>query len=95
VLPMLEFQWDPAKAPSNLQKHGVPFEYAARVFLDERRQEGVDTRHRYGEERLITVGSIEERVYVVAYTRRRAAIRLISARKANARETQKYQAFSA
>lgn len=92
---MLEFQWDPAKAVRNLQKHGVPFEYAARVFLDERRQDGVDTRHRYGEERRITVGSLEGRVYVVAYTRRRAAIRLISARKANARETQKYHAFSA
>ena len=92
---MLEFQWDPTKAVSNLQKHGVPFEYATRVFLDERRQDGVDRRHTYGEERRITIGSIEGQVYVVAYTRRRAAIRLISARKANARETQKYHAFSA
>jgi uncharacterized protein len=92
---MLEFQWDPAKAVSNLQKHGVPFEYVTRVFLDQRRQDGVDRRHTYGEERRITVGSIEGRVYVVAYTRRRAAIRLISARKANARETQTYHAFSA
>jgi uncharacterized DUF497 family protein len=92
---MLEFQWDSAKAASNLQKHGVPFDYATRVFLDRRRQDGVDRRHTYGEERRITVGSIEGRVYVVAYTRRRAAIRLISARKASARETQKYHAFSA
>ena len=92
---MLEFQWDPAKPASNLQKHGVSFDYAARVFLDLRRQDGVDRRHRYGEERRITIGSNEGRVYVVAYTRRRAAIRLISARKANARETQKYHTFSA
>jgi uncharacterized DUF497 family protein len=40
---MLEFQWDPVKAASNLQKHGVSFDYAARVFLDLRRQEGVAT----------------------------------------------------
>ena len=92
---MLDFQWDPEKAASNLQKHGVSFDYATRVFLDPRRQDGVDKRHRYGEERRITVGVIEGRVYVVAYTRRRAAIRLISARKANARETQKYHTFSA
>jgi uncharacterized protein len=92
---MLEFQWDPAKADSKLEKHGVSFEYAARVFLDERRQGGLDRRRRYGEERRVTIGSIEGRVYVVAYTRRRAAMRLISARKANARETQKYQIFSA
>jgi uncharacterized protein len=92
---MLEFQWDSAKAASNLQKHGIPFDYVTRVFLDQRRQDGIDRRHTYGEERRITIGSIEGRVYVVAYTRRRAAIRLISARKANARETQKYHAFSA
>jgi uncharacterized DUF497 family protein len=92
---MLEFQWDTAKAASNLKKHGVSFEYATRVFLDRRRQDGVDTRRTYGEERRTTIGIIEGRVYVVAYTRRRAAIRLISARKANARETQKYHTFSA
>jgi len=92
---MFEFQWDPAKAASNLQKHGVSFDYAARVFLDLCRQDGVDRRHHYGEERRITIGSIEGRVYVVAYTRHRAAIRLISARKANDRETHKYHTFSA
>ena len=92
---MLEFQWDPAKAAANLQKHGVPFEYAARVFLDSHRQDHVDRRHTYGEERRITIGNIDGRVYVVAYTHRRAAIRLISARKANARETQTYHTVSA
>jgi uncharacterized protein len=92
---MLEFQWDPAKAASNLEKHGVSFEYATRVFLDAHRQDGVDRRRQYGEERRTTIGIIERGVYVVAYTRRRAAIRLISARKANARETQKYHTFSA
>jgi uncharacterized protein len=92
---MLDFEWDSEKAASNLQKHGVPFEYATRVFLDQRRQDGIDSRRPYGEQRRITIGSIEGRVYVVAYTRRRAAIRLISARKANARETQRYHTFSA
>ena len=29
-----EFEWDDAKARANLAKHGVPFGYAARVFLD-------------------------------------------------------------
>lgn len=29
-----EFEWDDAKARANLAKHGVPFDYAARVFLD-------------------------------------------------------------
>jgi uncharacterized DUF497 family protein len=91
---MLEFEWDPAKAASNLRKHGVSFDYATRVFLDLRRRDGVDRRHRYGEERRIIIGGIEGRVYIVAYTRRQAAIRLISARKANARETRQYHTFS-
>ena len=29
-----DFQWDPAKALSNLNKHGVTFDQAATVFLD-------------------------------------------------------------
>jgi uncharacterized protein len=92
---MFEFQWDTVKAATNLEKHGVSFDYATAVFLDPHRQDGRDTRHNYGEERRITVGVIDGRVYVVAYTRRRAAVRLISARKANARETQQYHTFSA
>ena len=30
----LEFEWDEEKANINLQKHGIPFETAAKVFLD-------------------------------------------------------------
>ncbi len=29
-----EFEWDPEKAESNLQKHGVSFAEAATVFFD-------------------------------------------------------------
>jgi uncharacterized DUF497 family protein len=34
MFPPTEFEWDNAKAASNLTKHGVPFAFAARVFLD-------------------------------------------------------------
>jgi uncharacterized DUF497 family protein len=91
---MLDFEWDPTKAESNLDKHGVPFEYATRVFLDPHRRDDVDTRHDYGEERRSTAGAIEGRVFVVVYTRRGSVIRLISARKANDRETEKYHEVS-
>jgi uncharacterized DUF497 family protein len=92
---MLEFEWGSAKAASNLTKHGVPFAYATRVLVDLHRLDTVDTRRHYGEERRITMGVIEGRVYVIAYTRRRSVIRLISARKANARETTQYHTLSA
>ena len=91
---MLDFEWDPTKAASNLDKHGVPFEYATRVFLDPARLDHVDRRQPYREERRVIMGTIEDRVYVVAYTRRRSIIRLISARKANAREIKRYHTLS-
>jgi len=84
------FGWDDRKAAENLAKHGVPFEYAARVFLDRRRLDREDTRRDYGEQRRLTLGKIEGRLFAVAYTPRSTAIRLISARKANERERRKY-----
>jgi uncharacterized protein len=86
----MEFEWDPAKASSNIAKHGVPFEYAARVFLDPLRIDRADTRRAYGEPRRIAVGEIEGRLFVVSYTPRGRLIRLISARKANRRERKGY-----
>jgi uncharacterized DUF497 family protein len=84
------FEWDERKAAHNLTKHGVPFEYAARVFLDRRRLEAEDTRRAYGELRWLTLGKIEGRLFAVAYTRRGEMIRLISARKASEREQRRY-----
>lgn len=84
------YEWDEAKAAQNVEKHGVPFEYAARVFLDPGRLDAEDTRRAYGEQRRLTLGEIEGRVYAVAYTVREAVIRLISARKANEREQRRY-----
>ena len=90
----IDFEWDEIKAAANVHRHAVPFEYAARIFLDERRLDTVDDRHEYGEARRLTLGRIEERVFVVVYTVRGDVIRLISARKANGRETRRYEALS-
>ena len=83
------FEWDHRKAAQNVAKHGVPFEYAARVFRDAHRLDSEDDRH-YGEQRRLTLGKIEGRLFAVAYTPRGTVLRLISARKANAREQRKY-----
>lgn len=90
----MDFEWDDAKAASNEAKHGVPFPYAARVFLDPQRLDGPDLRKDYGEDRRIVVGAIEGRVLVVAYTIRGQVLRLISARKANEREQKRYHSVS-
>ena len=85
-----DFEWDDAKAASNLAKHGVPFAYAARVFLD---LEAIDidaSRPGDGEARRKVIGMIEGRIYSVVYTEREDCIRLISARRCNAKEERLY-----
>lgn len=87
------FEWDDAKAASNLRKHDVAFEDAARVFLDPRRVDAVDDRADYGEERWLTIGWVAPAVLMVVHTLRGAdgkVIRIISARKANASERAHY-----
>jgi len=79
------FEWDDDKAEANYAKHGIP-----RVFDDPFRFEIEDDRFYYGEERIITLGLIDGRVYVVIYTPRDDRCRIISARKANARESRRY-----
>lgn len=83
-------EWDDDKAEANYAKHGIPFELAVRVFDDPFRLEIEDDRFDYGEERIITLGLIDSRVYVVIYTPRDECCRIISARKANARESRRY-----
>jgi uncharacterized protein len=84
------FEWDDAKAASNLAKHGVPFDYATRVFLDEAIVDFDASREADGEARRKAVGAIEGRVFTVVYVQRKEAIRIISARRANATERKAY-----
>lgn len=85
-----QFEWDDDKAEANNTKHGIPFDLAVRVFDDPFRFEIEDDRFDYGEERIIALGLIDSRVYVVIYTPREDRCQIISARKANARESRRY-----
>jgi uncharacterized protein len=87
---VVEFEWDSAKAALNHRKHGVSFPYATRVFLDPHRQEALDSREEYGEERWIVLGRVDGSVLVVVYTLRGSNIRLISARKADRKDYEIY-----
>ncbi len=89
----MNFEFDAAKLTSNLRKHGIDLTDAAYVFLDPKRFDLTDTRKNYGEDRRICVGQVLDRVWVVVYTQRADAIRLISARKANEREKNRYNAL--
>ncbi len=85
-----EFEWDEAKAASNLAKHKVSFEMARLVFDDAFALIEIDTSIDYGEERLIVTGMIQGRLLSVVYTERMGRIRLISARKSTQREQNEY-----
>jgi uncharacterized protein len=86
----MEFEWDPAKATSNLAKHGVDFDDATAVFDDPSMLSVVDPRG-YGERRHRAVGTVEGRVLLVVYTMRGSQIcRIISARRASRRERTAY-----
>jgi len=86
----MQFEWDRAKGEENLRKHGVSFDDALYVFADPFRLDEPDFRTDYGESRRLTMGEIDGRLHVVAYTMRGDVVRLISARKANEREKKRY-----
>lgn len=87
----MNFEWDEAKSEACFIQRGFDFAYAAQVFFDPDRIVHADTRHSYGEERYRVMGMIERRLFVVVYTSRHDAIRIISARKANLREVRHYE----
>ncbi len=89
----LHFEWDGNKAAGNLRKHGVSFEEAKSVFLDDRARLINDPDHSEGEDRFILLGmSFALKILVVCHCYRGedGLIRIISARKANARERKFY-----
>ena len=89
----LRFEWDEAKNRENIRKHGVSFDEAQTVFLDENAIRFFDPDHSQDEDRFIMLGlSFKLRVLVVCHCCREddTVIRLISARKADKHEAKDY-----
>jgi uncharacterized protein len=85
------FEYDPQKAQTNWQKHGVSFAEAELVFFDPVAIHDIDPDS-IDEERFITVGMGNSGLLlVVVYTMRGEAVRLISARRATRQETRAYE----
>ena len=90
----LDFEWDERKAAVNRRKHGVSFEEARTVFVDEAALQIPDPQHSEDEDRFIMLGmSIRLRVLVVCHCYRESdeVIRIISARKADREERHQYE----
>lgn len=88
----MKFEWDPAKAARNLDKHGVSLEEAASAFGDPLSLTIIDPDHASDEDRFILVGQARSgRLLVVVHSDRAGATRLISARTATPRERRDYE----
>jgi len=89
----LRFEWDEAKNRENRRKHGVSFEEAQTVFLDEKAVRFFDPGHSEDEDRFLMLGvSFQLRVLVVCHCFRvsETVVRIISARKATRKEESDY-----
>ena len=90
----VQFEWDESKNRQNIKKHGVSFDEAQTVFLDDNAIRFYDPDHSEDEDRFIMLGfSFKLRMIVVChcYKERDRVIRIISARKATRAEAQHYE----
>ena len=95
----IRFEWNEATAAANLKKHGVSFETAVRAFDDPFALSEQD-RVEVGEQRWQTLGMVEGHLLLlVAHTvfddeddgQAVEIIRIVSARRADRRERQRYE----
>lgn len=95
----LRFEWDERKAAANVKKHGVSFDEAKSVFVDERAKLIADPDHNEDEDRFVLLGlSSVLRLLLVCHCYRDEGktgkegnvIRIISARKASPHEFKCY-----
>ena len=90
---MYLFDWDDNKNKINITKHGISFEEASSVFLDEKALLFDDPEHSEEEERFLLLGMSEDaNLCIVCHCYRESdtVIRLISARKATKKESERY-----
>jgi uncharacterized DUF497 family protein len=70
------FEWDKEKSESNLKKHGIDFETARKIWLDENRIE-IEAPYPI-EKRWIVIGAIEKKEWTAVFTVRKDAVRIIA-----------------
>lgn len=86
------FEWDEAKAVSNVRKHSIHFEEAKTVFRDPLAYIFDDEWHSIEERREIIIGhAANNRLLLVCFTERADAIRIFSARLTTRKERKDYE----
>lgn len=85
----MRISFDPDKNERNIRERGLSFEDAAAFSFDTALY-AVDERQEYPEVRYVAIGLLGDRVHVLCFTEAADGIRVISFRKANAREVKRY-----
>jgi uncharacterized DUF497 family protein len=85
----MEFEFDPDKSLANAAKHGIDFETAKKIWLDEMVIE-IPARAT-DEPRFLVIGLIGLKCYSAVITYREHRIRIISVRRSRAEEVALYE----
>jgi hypothetical protein len=85
----MKFEWDAFKSSSNRLKHGIDFETAQDLWLDDSRIE-IQAPHPI-ENRHIIIGKLQGKLWTAVYTIREGAIRIISVRRSREKEAELYE----
>ncbi|MEW6052455.1 MAG: BrnT family toxin [Nitrospirota bacterium] len=86
----MKFEWDSRKSSANMDKHGIDFESAKALWLDENRIE-IEAPYPI-EERRILIAHLQGMFWTAAYTiREESTIRLISVRRSRGKEVKLYE----
>ena len=83
-------EFDTNKRDKTLFERGIDFADAAKVFAGHQ-YTLQDKRQEYDEPRFITVGKLNERMVIIVWTTRGESRRIISMRKCNDREQERYK----
>ena len=86
----MDFSWDSAKRADTLRERGLDFADVGKAF-DGPYVQQVDTRYDYGETRLVRTATVNGAVVIIVWTQRTHSLRIISMRKANAKEIARYR----
>ncbi len=90
----MEFEWNENKNAENFKKHGVSFEEAENAFEDENAVELFDELNSDTEIRFQIIALSSKRLLFVAFTVRKEIVRIISARKADAKQVKIYNEYN-
>lgn len=89
-LPRVDVEFDPAKSARNAAMRGLPFERALDFDL-ETATIAIDRRKEYGEVRYVALGYLDDRLHVLCFVTTDRGLRVISLRKANAKEARRHE----